>query len=186
MKLCSSCKTEKPFKDFSLRKASRDGYAAACKACVSTRRKAYKSEKLYNKNYYEVNKESLFQRKEAWYKANPAKKSEHRQTYRLKNLERVRFAESLKHTKRRTRVPRWLTETQKQEIQKIYSLRREAEMLTGEKYHVDHIIPLQGKDVCGLHVPWNLQVLPSDVNLSKHNKLYAEQGFTANTGEGVQ
>jgi 5-methylcytosine-specific restriction endonuclease McrA len=68
-------------------------------------------------------------------------------------------------------MPHWLTNEQHQQIQAIYDHARECSSLTGDAYVVDHIVPIKGKNVCGLHVPWNLQVLPSDVNDSKGNRM---------------
>ena len=68
------------------------------------------------------------------------------------------------------RTPSWLTEDDLWMMQEAYSLAKEREQYTGIKWHVDHVIPLQGKLVSGLHVPNNLQVITAYDNLSKSNK----------------
>lgn len=67
-------------------------------------------------------------------------------------------------------TPLWLTDKQKDEIAIFYTEAAKLTKSTGITYHVDHIVPLQGKHVCGLHVPWNLQVITATENVRKNNK----------------
>lgn len=68
------------------------------------------------------------------------------------------------------RTPKWLTDEHFEQIKKFYELSKQKETETGIKHNVDHIIPLRGKTVSGLHVPWNLAVIPASENFKKLNK----------------
>lgn len=57
-----------------------------------------------------------------------------------------------------------------QHIKAIYKESKRIEQATGIAQHVDHIVPILGEDVCGLHVPWNLQILPASENMRKSNR----------------
>lgn len=108
-----------------------------------------------NLKHYHRNKESMREKHKAWAQANKGKV-----------LARVRKYELAKIN----RTPQWLDKEDMWVIQEIYDLSYKRTEITGVKWHVDHIIPLQGKSVSGLHVPANLQVIPAIINMGKGNK----------------
>ena len=67
--------------------------------------------------------------------------------------------------RKKSALPSWAN---LKEIKQIY---KEAANLrdSGKNVHVDHIIPLNGKNVCGLHIEYNLQIIDSNDNLKKSN-----------------
>ena len=68
------------------------------------------------------------------------------------------------------RTPTWLNATDIHAITGLYRLAAQRTVETGVQWHVDHIVPLQGQFVAGLHVPWNLHLLPAADNIAKHNR----------------
>lgn len=108
---------------------------------------------------------SLFHRKK-----DPEKRKQIEKSYRLRNAAKVNAKNARRKAAKLQRTPPWLTREHFEEMRVIYM---ESEILTkwsGVKHHVDHIVPLLGKNVSGLHVPWNLQVLMASDNLTKHNQ----------------
>jgi 5-methylcytosine-specific restriction endonuclease McrA len=68
------------------------------------------------------------------------------------------------------RTPAWLTAEDHSLMADYYQMAKELELIFPWKQHVDHILPLQGKLVSGLHTPLNLQILSEAANLQKSNK----------------
>jgi hypothetical protein len=257
-KICSKCKEEKSFDNFSKSSSRKDGLNPYCKQCISQNNLLNKEKRAAtNRVYYDANKDKISEKAKEHYldnreviiartkqyaDANREKCKEQSKLYykenndnwvnyrdnnkeRIKENKRIRRETKLEHdlavaaeyrkhnqdilaskarehyvinadkcrkrlsdyrknnpekflalvNKRRATklnaTPEWLTSADFAEIEELYLCARMFKLYTGEDYHVDHIVPLQGKNVCGLHVPWNLQVIPAKENLSKSNKI---------------
>ena len=99
---------------------------------------------------------SLLSKNKLWRIKNPGK---------ARALYAARYAIEIKAT------PVWLSEGDKQRITETYDEAIRLTRETGEPHQVDHIVPLKGKFVSGLHVPWNLQVITAVENLKKGNRI---------------
>lgn len=164
---------------FNKDKSVSDGFGRWCKACKkeykdvwyvknaeSERKKAMQS---YYENY-DKNKEKIAERVIKWQRENKEKYAEKSKRCYERNKHNKFAYEAFKRAARRNAVPKWIGEELKQEIQKFYIEARLKTRETGTKYEVDHIVPLKGKEVCGLHVPWNLRVITQFENRSKQNR----------------
>jgi hypothetical protein len=85
------------------------------------------------------------------------------------NKGKVNANTAIRHSSKLLRTPTWLTDEEKQRIKCYYQLSAMRTRESGIPWNVDHIVPLQGENVSGLHVPWNLQVIPASVNFKKKN-----------------
>lgn len=115
-----------------------------------------------NKSYYQ-------EKNRAYYQTGKAKAK--RKRYRQENAGLLNYHTAKRHAQKLQATPPWLTKEQKAEIRAIYVECRRLQEETGVAHNVDHIHPLQGATVCGLHVPWNLQILTQVENCAKHNSL---------------
>jgi 5-methylcytosine-specific restriction endonuclease McrA len=150
----------------------------ACVTCMkedwvvdNERRKSKpKSEasKAAAKRYYEKNREAVIARAAA---RPTAEKRRLQAEYKERNVDVVRASTSVRKRRHRDATPKWLTADEKLSMRQLYIQARKLTAVTGEQYVVDHIVPLRGNDVCGLHVPWNLRVITQEENLKKSNKL---------------
>ena len=120
------------------------------------------------KAYYERNRETVIARAQA---RDTAAVTQYKLAYKERNPELYRELVNARRRRFRQATPTWLTPEQKMEIRLKYRLAIEMSRRMGAQYVVDHVIPLQGETVCGLHVPWNMEVITQEENLQKSNKL---------------
>jgi hypothetical protein len=138
------------------------GHWITCKECriSNQQQRYYENPKKYVEktiSWQRVNKEKYNSKSRKWCK-------EHKEVYLAKWHKRMSAL--------RSATPQWLSEEQKREMRRFHADAKELQWLSDPRdpLTVDHIIPLQSEDVCGLHVPWNLQILPRSQNSIKGNK----------------
>jgi hypothetical protein len=115
------------------------------------------------------NHEAQLARQKAWRIANPEKMQATSKRWLKNNKAKNALKKRNRDSAKIHRTPSWLNNAHFFEIECVYSYCASLRSI-GLNYEVDHIVPLQGKTVSGLHVPWNLQVITKFENRSKGNK----------------
>lgn len=119
---------------------------------------------------YAANKDAIRASRRAYYERNEeARKrfTEYQQAYAKRNKSKLNERTGKRRSARKNALPKW---ADRKAIARFYVIAEQKTRETGIKHVVDHIIPLQGRNVCGLHVENNLQVLTQKENLEKFNK----------------
>ena len=163
MKICTKCNLTKTLSEFYKETKKPDGLQNHCKVCDNARKAIWKKtnpelSKLHMKTA-DINRNIK----------HKTKRTALRKKWKLANKDKVMALDAKRRAAKLQRIPKWLTDVDKLRIQCKYSVAAMLNKYGVEVWHVDHIIPLQGKYVSGLHVPENLRVIPAKINLSKSN-----------------
>lgn len=139
-----------------------------CVVCDGKRKRTYTEHReQYQKQYYKDNITKKRQQGKEYYIKNKEKVRQYYDRWRKANPEKCILLSS-EYLKRRTLAkPLWY---EPDKVKQLYLKRDELSKLWGIQLHVDHVVPLQGKNVCGLHCWDNLQLLEASINLKKYNK----------------
>ena len=127
--------------------------------------------KIKQRQIYQNNKEKRLEYARKRYIENKDTIKNKVKEYTKKNPHRTNAIKAKYRASKYNATPKWLTKQHLEEIAIFYKKAKKLSNDTGILYQVDHIVPLQGANVCGLHVPWNLQILTKSENISKFNKL---------------
>lgn len=190
VKKCTKCGELRLQTLFRKRAAARDGLASHCDLCrLARKRERYANDPEYRRMILDrqraknaENPEKNRKKARDWVIANPDKARETQRKMRQRNLaasnayqrewakqnrQKTRAACARRFAKKLNATPLWANSFFIAEAYRLALLR---EKHTGIKWHVDHIVPLQGETVCGLHCESNLAVIPARENIMKNNR----------------
>jgi hypothetical protein len=167
-KQCTRCKEVKELSMFGAYKHKAHGYETRCKKCISDLKVEYRRRKGIHTQYYQ--KKSEDRSASVDYEAHKKRVRERAYALYWQEPEKARLAKRTKHG----RMVKWATEFDEFVVREAHKLAQQRESVLGMKWHVDHIIPLQGRNVSGLHCCQNLQVIPQTINNQKKN-MFDEQ-----------
>lgn len=149
------------------REANPEKQRECCRAWYANNREAALAS---DKRSREANLEKFLERERLSYARNAEARRAKSDRWRAANPSRVAYHASTRRSALARRTPPWLTHEHFEQMRSMFWAASLMEMATGEAHHVDHIVPLRGKLVSGLNVPWNLQVLSAIENLKKSNR----------------
>ena len=152
------------------RKRNKEKLAVEAKERYQANREKYLGRK---KKYYQENREEIREKQRKYLDENKEKVLQSNRQWRKNNPDKARENDVRCRYRRYNARPAWLTIEQQKQINTIYKRCRQMTIETCIQYHLDHIIPIHGKTVCGLHVPENLQILTASENCSKRNSFEA-------------
>lgn len=181
-KLCKKCNTTKPITSFGVDKSASSGIRFRCKECdskASIEYRTFNTEKANksSSSWKSRNRDAVNEQRRKWLEANPdyvrnwnLENSEKNKKYYLdyyyRNPINARANEAARRVSKSNAMPAWVD---KEKIKEVYAFAYEFRE-AGFDVHVDHIIPLRGKIVCGLHIDSNLRVIMAQENMQKGNK----------------
>ena len=168
MKTCSKCKISKGPSGFSKKAEAKDGLQSSCKGCDAEYKKENsEAESARRAEWRQANRESIAAKQAEYYQENREARLAKEAKYQKANPDKCRAISAKRRAAKLQRTPAWVDF---EAIKAVYAEAHRLEELDGIPRHVDHVIPLQGELVSGLHIASNLKILTAQENLSKSNK----------------